>query len=430
MYISNLTLKNYRKFENYSIDFDRHMNVLIGKNGSGKSSILDALTVALGSFFISINGIPTINIKPTDAHNKYFGLGEDTTVQSQYPVEISAVGYLDDAEIFWKRSLNSINGKTRYGEATDINSVSEKYQKRIMDGDATLMLPMLAYYGTARLWDAHKEKTKDRVNSRINGYLDCLDGSAEIKLMLQWFKTNYIKSLQKGKDSESYSAVKKAMEECFSRLTGTNQVDVIVNPETWDIEIEYILADKTGERIPLSQLSDGYRCALSLIGDIAYRMALLNPQLMGSVIKETPGVVLIDEVDLHLHPEWQEHILDDLMAIFPKIQFIVTTHAPGIINSSRGASLIVINNEKPDYLETSAYGKDVNTIVREYMGAKIRPVEVQEQFDQFYALLDEKKIDESALILKKLKDFIRDEDPELTTCIVKQKLAEFDAEDD
>ena len=86
-------------------------------------------------------------------------------------------------------------------------------------------------------------------------------------------------------------------------------------------------------RMPVSQLSDGYKCTISLIADIAYRMAILNPQLLNKVLVETEGIILIDEVDLHLHPKWQKRILKDLMDIFPKVQFIVSTHAPEVINS-------------------------------------------------------------------------------------------------
>ena len=83
----------------------------------------------------------------------------------------------------------------------------------------------------------------------------------------------------------------------------------------------------------MKELSDGYKNTLSMVADIAYRMAVLNPWLLDRVLTETTGIVLIDEIDLHLHPQWQQRIIGDLRTIFPKVQFIVSTHAPLVINS-------------------------------------------------------------------------------------------------
>lgn len=100
------------------------------------------------------------------------------------------------------------------------------------------------------------------------------------------------------------------------------------NLDVDDLDVEYLDSDGSVRRMPVGMLSDGHRSTLGMVADIAYRMALLNPALGGRVVNETPGVVLIDEVNLHLHPLWQARILGDLRDIFPRVQFIVTTHAP------------------------------------------------------------------------------------------------------
>lgn len=426
MYISELKIKNYRKFDEYQVKFDGQLSVLIGKNGSGKTSILEAVTVAVGTFFFGIDGVSAIGIKPDDAHNKYFLLGEDVDVQKQFPVEISAKGFVEDKEIQWSRMLNSKGGKTTYVLAKEMTEISSQYQDRLMKGDSTLVLPILAYYGTGRLWDDHREKWSEKFkeNTRINGYTDCLDGRANIKLLLDWFKRMFIKNINNGKPTMTYLAVKEAMENCFRRLTGVEDVSVLVNPDTYGIEIKYSICENKKIQIPLEQLSDGYRCALSMIGDIAYRMATLNPQLEMNVLKKTPGIVMIDEVDLHLHPEWQQDILSDLTQTFPNVQFIVTTHAPAIINSAEEGSLLVLEEDYVDYLGADAYGQDINTIVSAYMGSSVRPKEIQEKFDKFYSLLDEDRLSEAKDILNELRKKIDVNDTELTSCIVKMKLAE------
>lgn len=423
MYISKISLKNYRKFENIDIEFEKNLSVLVGKNGTGKTSILEALTVAAGTFFFALDGVQSIGIKATDAHNKYFSLGEDIDVQKQFPVKITATGIFDGEEKKWTRSLNSLGGKTTSINAREMTAASAMCQERLMNGDESLKLPLIAYYGTGRLWDIHREKRAGiyKQNTRINGYIDCLDGMANVKLLLDWFKRMTIK----GSQAKTYIAVKGAMEQCFSRLTGVDDVRVFVNPDTFTIEINYFAPDKGRIQIPLDQMSDGYRCALSLIGDIAYRMATLNPQLSESVLKETEGIVLIDEVDLHLHPEWQQHILNDLTETFPKIQFIVTTHAPAIINSINGGSLLIIDdNNNVINKSDDTYGQDINTVVKTIMYASVRPKPIQVLFDDFYRLLDEGNIEKSKEIISELRELIDINDAELASCIVKQKLME------
>ena len=426
MYISELNIKNYRKFSDYTVEFDRQLSVLIGKNGTGKTSILEALTVAIGTFFFAIDGVNAVGIRPSDAYNCYFSIGEDVDVQKQFPVQISVKGNIDNRDIEWSRTLNSLEGRTTSIDAKEMTKISGKCQERLMKGDTTLVLPVLAYYGTGRLWDDHREKwaEKYRENTRVNGYIDCLDGRANVKLLLDWFKRMTLKSINNGKSNKTFIAVKEAMEKCFRRLTGIEEVKVMVNPDTFGIEIQYYSDDNGVIRIPLGQLSDGYRCALSLIGDIAYRMATLNPQLENKVLYETPGIVMIDEVDLHLHPEWQQHILKDLTETFPKVQFIVTTHAPAVINSTEYGKLLALETNKVDYLGTEAYGQDINTIVKSYMGANTRPLPIQRKFDELYHDLDENKISEAIEVLEELKKKIDVNDYELTSCTVKIKLAE------
>lgn len=430
MYISELSIKNYRKFQEYKISFSHNMSVLIGKNGTGKTSILEALTIAMGSFFYGIEGMYSVGINPSDAHNKYYLVGEDIDVQKQFPVEITAKGKVGERDITWTRKLNSIKGRTTSINAKEMTQLSLEYQKRLMNGDSTLILPMLAYYGTGRLWDDHREKwsikyrENIKANTRANGYIDCLDGRANVKLLMDWFRRMSIKSANNGKVNGTYMVVKKAMENCFSRFTGAQDVSVLVNPDTSKLEICYHTEEDGGVQIPLDQLSDGYRCALSLIGDIAYRMATLNPQLGRDVLNNTPGIVLIDEVDLHLHPEWQQLILKDLTETFPRIQFIVTTHAPAIINSAESSTLLALEENTVVYLGNDAYGRDVNTIVKTYMGSSVRPIKIQNRFNELYGCLDSNDMDGAKKVLNELREQIDVNDAELASCIVKIKLAE------
>ena len=175
-------------------------------------------------------------------------------------------------------------------------------------------------------------------------------------------------------------------------------------------------------RIPMSQLSDGYRGTLSLIADIAYRMATLNPQLLDRVLEETEGVVLIDEVDLHLHPQWQKRVLRDLTSIFPKVQFIVSTHAPEVINSVRSENLVILEDAQTQEPGSQVYGKDVKSLLKEVMGVDERPDVVAQLFNQFYQSLEQKDFTAAEDTLNKLDRLREGHDPEVTSCRVKLRL--------
>ena len=122
--------------------------------------------------------------------------------------------------------------------------------------------------------------------------------------------------------------------------------------------------DNQHKRYAMKHLSDGYKNTLSMIADIAYRMAVLNPWLLEKVLKETLGIVLIDEIDLHLHTKWQQRIITDLRSIFPKVQFIVSTHAPIVISSVKKDNLLILQDLQADNPIIETYGKDANTILK------------------------------------------------------------------
>lgn len=190
MIINKLKLHNYRAFEHIDIEFNPKLTVIVGKNGTGKTTILEAAAIAAGTLFYSLDDVVNYGIKKSDAHYKYYGMGSVVDVQSQYPVTISATGDVDGRTVAWERALNSENGLTTVIDAKEMKQVSEEYQQRLRNGDTSLIMPVIAYYGTGRLWDQHREKKRDifKKNTRTNGYLDSLDGTANIKLMLKWFQ--------------------------------------------------------------------------------------------------------------------------------------------------------------------------------------------------------------------------------------------------
>lgn len=432
MYLEKLKLHNFRCYEKLEIDFNRQLTVLVGKNGSGKTTVLEAIAIALGTWFVGFNIVNAKGInKRTDPLRKAYQIGATDDVQTQFPVEIEAWGKIEESKdqiLHWKRELYTPTGTMTTKDAKEIVEYAAEYQKAISEGRTDIYLPMVAYYGTGRLWDYHRQKRNDvfKVSSRTNGYIDCLDGTANVKLMMNWFQIMTINKYQRQEENlesnTELDTVYLAMEKCLTNLSGYSDVKIRYNMGTQELDVYYSEQDKQRMRIPLNQLSDGYKGMISLVADIAYRMATLNPQLGTEVLSKGDGVVLIDEVDLHLHPAWQQKVIDNLMNIFPKVQFIVSTHAPAIISSVKTDKLRILSNKEVCMTANQVYGKDVNSVMKEIMGVNDRPDQFVELFEKFYRLLSEKKYDDAGAVLDKLDEERGYHDPEIAKCRVKLKL--------
>ena len=406
--------------------------MLVGKNGSGKTTVLEAIAIALGTWFVGFNIVNAKGInKRTDPLRKAYQIGATDDVQTQFPVEIEAWGKIEESKdqiLHWKRELYTPTGTMTTKDAKEIVEYAAEYQKAISEGRTDIYLPMVAYYGTGRLWDYHRQKRNDvfKVSSRTNGYIDCLDGTANVKLMMDWFQIMTINKYQRQEENlesnPELDTVYLAMEKCLTNLSGYSDVKIRYNMGTQELDVYYSEQDKQRMRIPLNQLSDGYKGMISLVADIAYRMATLNPQLGTEVLSKGDGVVLIDEVDLHLHPAWQQKVIDNLMNIFPKVQFIVSTHAPAIISSVKTDKLRILSNKEVCMTANQVYGKDVNSVMKEIMGVNDRPDQFVELFEKFYRLLSEKKYDDAGAVLDKLDEERGYHDPEIAKCRVKLKL--------
>lgn len=422
MILHSITLSNFHRFEQYTVNFDDSLTVLVGDNGSGKSSILRAASIALSAYLSGFEGASAIGITVQDARLKTYSQGGTIDRQAQYPVEIEATGAMKGEFITWKRSLNSPKGKTTRVDAKELTNLSKTFSQQLREGDSDLILPLVAYYGTGRLWANKQTKSSDvREASRVEGYRDSLDAEINDKALLAWFKKMTMQEIQLSRRSDapqcfpSLSAVRQAIATCFARVSGYDGVEVDYNFDMNDLDVIY--RDGRGEikSLPLGYLSDGYRTTLSMVADIAYRMALLNPGLSADVIKETPGVVLIDEVDLHLHPKWQARILEDLRAIFPKIQLIVTTHAPLVITSvhSRNIRLVGEGISEATAPESEVYGGNLGRLVTTLMEASDRPKPVQELLDSFYIELDRGRYAQAKVLLNELVESMGENEPDV-----------------
>jgi predicted ATP-binding protein involved in virulence len=392
MKIHHLEVKNFRGFEHRSFDFSDQFNVLIGDNGTGKTAILNALAVAVSpivpsfstsfsesDFFpsnppnflenstlqvvssnIDSNIIANLksNINPDDIRQVRYQKGQTPTVESQYPVIVSCQGSSHDKPLSWTCSLESKNGKIHGSTTPEILKFSEQTQNDVRNGEDTC-LPLIVQYSTNRLWQVPRGKINFlKPESRLTGYIDCLQTGLNLEQVSQWLKTMELASLQRKEQIQVLEAVKEAIKNCLQ--------DIIENISFDILEDEFFITSKNGQVLPLRLLSDGVRNMLAMVADIAYRTAVLNPHLGIDVVKQTPGIVLIDEIDLHLHPKWQRRVVEDLRRTFPEIQFFATTHSPFIIQSLHPGELINLDPQVGEY-----YNKSIEDITEDVMGVDL-----------------------------------------------------------
>jgi predicted ATP-binding protein involved in virulence len=354
MRIDRLIVRNFKGFSEREFSFHPEFNLIVGINGTGKTTALDALAVAVGSWFLGVRGADSRHIRPNevtlcaferedidDSGQRHFGV----QWEQLYPCEVSAHGQVLGQDISWKRALNSPTGRTTYGEAADIRKLAKDADATIRKGQG-ILLPLISYYGTGRLWlepreafqvsDPQKVASK-KEQSRLAGYWNSVDPRLSVSQLTRWIALqSWITYQQQNREAPLFKSVRQAIVNCVEGAR-----DLYFDAATGEVVVDF----DTGTQ-PFSNLSDGQRSMLAMVGDVAQKAAKLNPHLGATVLEETPGVVLIDELDLHLHPRWQRRMIEDLRRTFPKIQFICTTHSPFLIQSLRsGEELIMLDGQ-------------------------------------------------------------------------------------
>ena len=235
----------------------------------------------------------------------------------------------------WRRELLSGNGKTTSKDTAIVRSKAEAKYRAIANGRDTI-LPLLSYYGTGRLWEEPRQSHGSQRQSRFDGYKNSHEAKVSRADLLAWVERKRLQELETGFESRCLNSWRRAVEACFSE-----QVSVTYSPSRKRIEVSFA---KRGETVGFDNLSHGQRNILSMVGDIAFKAILLNPQLGADAVRQTSGVVLIDEIDLHLHPHWQREIIPALLRTFPLLQFFATTHAPFVVQSLHEGSLLNLDN--------------------------------------------------------------------------------------
>jgi predicted ATP-binding protein involved in virulence len=325
MQIDKITIDNFRAKSHIEMQLGQRLTLLIGENGTGKSTILDAISIGLGAILTHLPKVTGVSFKNTDIKQS----GNKKAPYCRVRIETQR-------DIVWDRTMRRDKSKKSASDippATGLSGLKKYLENEIINPfneDKEFQLPIISYYGVSRaLLDVPlRRRGFPKTHQRFESLENALNATTRFKSAFVWFYNKENEEQRKQKEFRSFDyklpeleAVRMAIEKVFPDIT---EPHIMLNPLRFAVKMN-------GETLDIMQLSDGYKTLLSLIIDLASRMALANPHIPNPL--EAPATVLIDEIDLHLHPEWQGRVIGDLLSAFPNAQFILTTHSPFVVAS-------------------------------------------------------------------------------------------------
>lgn len=420
MKIKHLHLQNFCRFEDQTITFGddgRQLHpavVFIGENGSGKTSVLQALALALSWFVARVmrekgNGSP---ISEHEIHN------EKTFAAITLQLEHASTVFT------WKLA------RTRRGRKKTVESdlagatrLAAIFRQLLEENDDT-GLPLVAYYPVERVVLDIPLKIRTRHSfGQIDGYDNSLRQGIDFRRFFEWFREREDAENEAGLGEEALQQLAailkqqtlpgdiwKKLEELKAsprdrQLTAVRTAISSFMPGFSNLRIKRrprlrMEIDKNDDTLNVAQLSQGEKSLMALVGDLARRLAIMNPTLENPLQGE--GIILIDEVDLHLHPRWARSIINNLARTFPNCQFVLTTHSPLVISDTRDMLGYILSQEGLRPLG-NLYGMDANQVLLQEMGAEIRNHEIQERLDTLFAAIQDNEIETAHGLLLKLE---------------------------
>ena len=413
MKLEHVTIENYRAIQELDLSLDPTLTVLHGPNGHGKTSVLSAIATGLGSIQRLLPEISSVGFRKIDQ-------------RGQTPLRV-ALRAVDGTE--WDRRRFRPPGTSKHRALSNTRMLKEVVEEIVAadwEGAEPINLPIVAFYDAER---AVSDQTfRARRNKMEFARYAALEGALRVRTdfreLFTWFYFREDEELREQKERQDFNyhlkelyVVRKAIERVVS---GVSEPRTKLGPPRLTLFVE--LQEGEREELDLDQLSGGHRVVLALVADLARRMMLGNPHLDDPL--ESEAVVLIDEVDLHLHPEWQQRILVDLMRTFPNAQFIVSTHSPQVLTTVDPKHIVhlyrvgggIIATQCPP--STPTYGAEAGGVLDAVMGVRERPTAEHNEFvkklDEYMNLVYEGRgRSKRAVALRKNLEALSTRDPAL-----------------
>ncbi|WP_373398381.1 AAA family ATPase [Algoriphagus halophilus] len=429
MRIKTLELTNVRGFTHAKLEFQPGFNLIVGINGVGKTTVLETLRVSLTHILKEIKSpiIKSESFKKSDININTNQLHVNTSFK------------LDDKDydfIYSKSAKNFTTISTEQKKRTKESTANIREEGITLEDitefkpeiKRTSKIPELGLFFSTRR-SLLVSQTSKAVKSGLlyaAAYVDALSETRafNVKMFAEWFKVR--KELAKG--TPNHTKIIKLIEQTiYTFLPGFSDLDLVEDEISKELTF-YIT--KSNKVLNFNQLSDGERGVLALVFDIARRLIIAN--MHSDRPLEGEAVILIDELDLHLHPKWQRTIVSDLTRTFPNCQFIATTHSPQIIGEVNPKAINIIdkNYEEEVYKPNVAFGLDAQRVLEELLDAPIRNVDINKKFIELSKSVDDEKFEDAKKLISELKQILGEHDPELIRTNSMIQFLEEDLEDE
>ena len=328
-------------------------------------------------------------------------------------------------EIIKTRSKTAQSKSPSSSKNSSFNNIIKSVHDQI-DLKRKINLPVVVFYSAYRnVIDVPLRIKNKHEFDQFSAYLNCFSSSTDFRSFFEWFRNQ--------EDIENEEKLDSNITYKDKQLEAVRKAVYGFMPEFSDLRIirkgkMRMVISKKDNRLEINQLSDGEKCTLAMIGDLARRLSLANPYLDNPL--EGEGIVFIDEVELHLHPAWQREIIGRLEKIFPKLQFIISTHSPQVVGELNSAKVYVINEmkEKNNFSATlvdNTFGKDSNLILEEYMNTSSKNLEIKSKLDELYNYIADDNLNAANTSLEYLLKILGEEDPNLIKARLIIKRKEF-----
>jgi predicted ATP-binding protein involved in virulence len=394
MLFHSIQIQNYRLYSDFGVKFRPGMNVVAGVNGSGKTSLLKAVREVMTGFtqLWPISGgvdggtlqEPDVRIQVTSENGRF-------RFEPQYPASINASATAFGSECDWTLLRRSQANSIEWNGSFPGKPLAPGGHAA-MQSETSTTLPVLAFYPAYRQWPGsvvNEMAAATQRESRTDGYHGWSEASSEVSVLLRWAIG---KSLERLQLASERGPAPVAVNDDELAIVNAALVKVVegVHGLRYDFARKALVVDWSERgRSPtlFDNLSDGQRVAIALVADIARRMCLLNPHLADRVTDETDGVVLIDELDIHLHPRWQRMMVVGLTKAFPKVQFIASTHSPQILSELAPEQIILLSDTEAIH-PVASYGLDSSRVLEQIMGADSRPSKIEARLAELFQTIE------------------------------------------
>jgi len=410
MRLLHVELTEFRCFEHFELDLHPECNILVGVNAAGKTAVLDALALALSTWLRAINAHKAERRwTESDARVTRRVTNGVLTLERAIDTSISARAILSGGSEFSWTTLRDAYSETSY-------QVAERAQQLRLPADETTMRdrPVLVAYGTDRLF---RKKKDSRWSSYSNdGYQYAMTSAASPSVLASWMGH---------RESVRLQELSRALENNLPLVPPRDPfLDAVANAAVTCIEgaqrLYYSFSEeelrvdfKDGRTLPFHLLSDGSRNLIALAGDIAARATQLNPHHGADAALKATGIVLIDEIDLHLHPAWQRQVVPNLRRAFPEIQFVVTTHSPQVISTSNPEWIKILRSGGTVEPVSHTLGRDSNSLLEDVFGVAERPDDTRHELHALFDALERGDIDDAESRWSTLRDRLGPHDSDL-----------------